>query len=83
MILRWHSSITHLVTLFLIKAIGHPLPTIYRHMWSSGRGKCRLTYVVYFVKSKIGPSESCNTSYSDHWEMDNQGWGRKMDTTQV
>ena len=32
---------------------------------------------MYFVKSKIGPSESCDTSYSDHWEMDNQGWGRK------
>ena len=32
---------------------------------------------MYFVKSKIGPSESCDTSYSDHWEMDNQGWGSK------
>ena len=50
MILRWHSSITHLVTLFLAKAIGQPLPTIYRLMWSSVRGKSSLTYVVYFVK---------------------------------
>ena len=32
---------------------------------------------MYFVKSKIGPSESCDTSYSDHWEMDNQGSGSK------
>ena len=44
---------------------------------STSVGKFRLTYVVYFVKSKIGPSESCDTSYSDHWEMDNQGWGSK------
>ena len=28
---------------------------------------------MYFVKSKIGPSESCDTSYSDHLEMDNRG----------
>ena len=24
---------------------------------------------MYFVKSKIGPSEICDTSYSDLWEM--------------
>ena len=52
MILRWHSWIAHVVTLFLTKAIGLPLPTIYRLLWKS-----RLTYVVYIVKSKIGPSE--------------------------
>ena len=28
---------------------------------------------MYFVKSKFGPSESCDTSYSDHLEMDNRG----------
>ena len=73
---------THLVRScgikFLSKAIGYPLPTIYRPMWSSGRGICKLTYVVYFVKSKIGPSESCDTSYSDYWKVENQGWGRKL-----
>ena len=24
---------------------------------------------MYFVKSKIGYSETCDNSYSDHWEM--------------
>ena len=24
---------------------------------------------MYFFKSKIGPSETCDNSYSDHWEM--------------
>ena len=47
-------------------------------MWSSVRRKSSLTYVVYFVKSKIGPTESCDTSYSYHWKVDNQGWGRKL-----
>ena len=72
MILRWHSWIAHVVTLFLTKAIGLPLPTIYKLMCSSGRGICKLTYIVYFVKSKLGPSESRDTSYSDHWKVDNQ-----------
>ena len=37
MILRWHSWIAHVVTLFLTKAIGLPLPTIYKLLCSSGR----------------------------------------------
>ena len=63
--------------LFLTKAISQPLPTIYMLMWSSGRGNVCSPMLYYFVESKIGPSESCDTSDSDHWEMDNQGWGSK------
>jgi len=53
LILRWHSWIDHVVTLFLTKAIGLPLPTIYRLMCSSGRGNVGSPMLCILVSQKL------------------------------
>jgi hypothetical protein len=53
MILKWHPWITHVVTLILIKAIGQPLPTIYRLMWSSGRGNVGSPMLCILLSQKL------------------------------
>ena len=53
MILRWHSWVAHVVTLFLTKAIGLPLPTIYRLMCSSGRGNVGSPMLCILLSQKL------------------------------
>jgi len=53
LILRWHSWIDHVVTLFLTKAIGLPLPTIYRLMCSSGRGNVGSPMLCILLSKKL------------------------------
>ena len=53
LILRWRSWIAHVVTLFLTKAIGLHLPTIYRLMCSSGRGNVGSPMLCILLSQKL------------------------------
>ena len=53
LILRWHSWIAHVVTLFFTKATSLPLPTIYRLMCSSGRGNVGSPILCILLSQKL------------------------------
>ena len=83
LILRWHSWIAHVVTLSLTKAIGLPLPTIYRLMCSSGRGNVGspMLYILLSQKLVLVKVVTLHIPIIGRWII--KDGGAKMDTTQI
>ena len=83
MILRWHSWIAHVVTLFLTKAIGLPLPTIYKLLCSSGRGNKGSPMLCILLSQKLVLVKvvTLHIPIIGKWII--KDGGEKMDTTQI
>ena len=83
LILGWHSWIAHVVTLFLTKAIGLPLPTIYRFMCSSGRGNVGSPMLCILLSQKLVLVKvvTLHIPIIGRWII--KDGGAKMDTTQI
>ena len=72
-----------MVTLFLTKAIGLPLPTIYRLMCSSGRGNVGSPMLCILLSQKLVLVKvvTLHIPIIGRWII--KDGGAKMDTTQI
>ena len=83
LILRWHSWIAHVVTLFLTKAIDLPLLTIYRLVCSSGRGNVGSPMLCILLSQKLVLVKvvTLHSPIIGEWVI--KDGGAKMDTTRI